>query len=401
MRKFSSLADQFLVSGGNFLVVAICAHALSLTEQGKFTYVFASYMALLLLNVATIFQGAAVRAPAQEQDSYHTSLAKLQLIQAILSSLLVSLVWLYFGGYVGWQATLTEATLLFFFLLLQQLADFNRRSAYIFFDAKHALLSSTALYPVRILGLIAFRPETIEQVLLILLFSALIPALLTVFRIWRSWVAYEVKQAGGVKGHLFYSRFFIASAPLGWLWSYAPIFILGKMYGKEQVALLASIRGISNLANVLMEQIETKVVADWARLKHIDGDAAMITAASRLLRIGGVFWLFGMAVILMLGSKIVGFVLGGSYAPYWQLLVIGWIGYGVYFLARVSGIKHRALGSNQIEFVGNSVGVLTALAVGLLVIPEWQATGAAWVYVVIAAAMWGSQEFALKRVSGK
>jgi hypothetical protein len=52
IRKMSSLTDQVLVSGGNFLTIAICAHALPLAEQGKFTYIFASYIAVLLLNIA-------------------------------------------------------------------------------------------------------------------------------------------------------------------------------------------------------------------------------------------------------------------------------------------------------------------------------------------------------------
>jgi hypothetical protein len=47
----SSLADQVLVSGGNFLTIAICAHALPFAEQGKFTYIFASYIAVLWLNI--------------------------------------------------------------------------------------------------------------------------------------------------------------------------------------------------------------------------------------------------------------------------------------------------------------------------------------------------------------
>jgi hypothetical protein len=52
IRKLSSPADQVLVSGGNFLTIAICAHALPLAEQGKFTYIVASYIVVLLLNIA-------------------------------------------------------------------------------------------------------------------------------------------------------------------------------------------------------------------------------------------------------------------------------------------------------------------------------------------------------------
>jgi len=396
MRKFGGLADQVLVSGGNFLTIAICAHALPLAEQGKFTYVFASYMALLLLNVAGIFQAAAVRAPVQD-DSYRTSLARLQLLQALLLALLICAMWLGFGNIFGWQATATEAGLLLAFLVMQQLADFDRRSAYIFSGTSRAVYSSAALYPLRIVGLLIVRPDTVSQVLLVLIVSALVPAALTIFAASQS--RYDAAQSWikAIKQHLAYSRLFIAGAPLGWLWSYIPIFLLGIMHGKEQAALLASIRGISNIANVLMEQIETKVVADWARVHHGAGTHAVKNAVSRLLKVGIVFWLSGMTIVVVFGREIVVLVLGNLYAPHWHLLVIGWAGYGVYFLARVSGIKHRTLGSNRVEFVGNLCGVLVALAAGFVMIPAFSATGAAWVYVIIAAAMLIGQMYYSKK----
>ena len=181
LHKVGSLADQTLVSGGNFLALVICAHSLPLAEQGNFTYVFASYIALLLLNVAGIFQGAAVRAPTREHRAYKTTLARMQLLQAFLLALLVVCAWLSAGGILGWQITNTEAWLFFAFLVLQQLADFDRRIAYIFSSTKRALFSSAMLYPIRIIGLLTIQPETVSQVLAILVLSSIIPAAFTVF----------------------------------------------------------------------------------------------------------------------------------------------------------------------------------------------------------------------------
>lgn len=398
MRKASNLADQVLVSGGNFLTVAICAHALPLAEQGKFTYIFASYIAVLLLNIAGIFQGAAVRAPAQERDSYKTVLARLQLLQAILLSMLVSGIWLGAGSIFGWQTTNAEAGLLFVFLVLQQSADFDRRTAYIFASAKRAIFSSTLLYPIRVVGLIIIRPDTVSQVLLIMVLSALVPAMLTVISACRNNRANVQIWIGAAIEQLTYSKLFIVGAPLGWLWAYIPIFMLGIMHGKEQAALLGSIRGISNMANVLMEQIETKVVADWARTNHVYGASALEEVVTRMLKIGTIIWLAGMAVILVFGREIVNLILGSLYAPYWNLLVIGWLGYGIYFIARIFGIKHRTLGFNQIEFTGNVFGVVAAVLAGFVMIPALSATGAAWVYVVIAVAIMGGQIYLAKRL---
>lgn len=391
MRRVSSLTDQALVSGGNFLTIALCAHALTLAEQGKFTYIFASYMAVLLLNVAGIFQGAAVRAPAQEHYTYKTILARLQLLQAFLLSLIVSGIWVVAGYVFGWQSSPTEVWLIFAYLGLQQLADFDRRTAYIFSSTKRAIFSSAMLYPVRILGLIIIRPDTVSQVLEIMILSAIIPAVLTVFAAYRSNLANAPSWIDAAKEHLVYSRLFIVGAPLGWLWAYIPILMLGIMHGKEQAALLGSIRGISNMANVFMEQVETKVVSDWARMCHENGLPALEAAVSRLLKIGLVFWLVGLSVILVFGREIVNIVLGSLYVPHWNLLVIGWMGYGVYFLARIFGIKHRTLGANQVEFIGNVFGVVTAVVAGFMMIPALSAAGAAWSYAIIAGAMLFSQ----------
>ena len=398
MRKASSLVDQVLVSGGNFLTIAICAHALPLAEQGKFTYVFASYIAVLLLNIAGIFQGAAVRAPVQERHGYKTNLARLQLLQAILLSMLVSGIWFSAGYVFGWQTTNTEAGLFFAFLVLQQLADFDRRTAYIFANTKRAIFSSALLYPARVFGLIIIRPDTVSQALLIMMFSALIPAVFTVICACRNNRTNTQPWIGAAIEQLAYSKLFIAGAPLGWLWAYIPIFMLGIMHGKEQAALLGSIRGISNMANVLMEQIETKVVADWARIRHGKGLPVLEEAVSRMLKIGVIFWLAVMAVLLVFGREIVNLILGSLYAPHWNLLVIGWIGYGIYFIARIFGIKHRTLGFNQIEFTGNAFGVVAAVLAGFVMIPALSATGAAWVYVVIAIAIMGSQAYLAKRL---
>jgi len=386
IRKLASLADQALVSGGNFLTIAICAHLLPLAEQGKFTYVFASYMALLLLNVAGIFQGAAVRAPAQD-GSYRISLARLQLLQAVSLSVLVCLLWLTAGDVFGWQPSLAETGLLLVFFVMQQMADFDRRSAYIFAGTNRAILSSALLYPGRLIGLVVVRPDTVGQVLEVLIVSAIVPAVFTAYNASRRKSADAPSWARGVGEHLAYSKLFIAGAPLGWLWSYIPIFMLGTMHGKEQAALLASIRGISNIANVLMEQLETKVVADWARLHHGDGQRVMEAAAKRMLKIGLAFWVSGMIVIALFGREILSLVLGNLYAPYWHLLVVGWLAYGTYFLARVSGVKHRALGSSTIEFAGNLYGVVAALGAGYVLISAFAATGAAWTYALIAVAM--------------
>src|ERR1039457_3109420 len=109
-------------------------------------------------------------------------------------------------------------------------------------------------------------------------------------------------------------------------------------------------------------------------MRHGNGLPVLEEVVSRILKIGVIIWLAGMAVLLVFGREIVNLIQGNLYAPQWNLLVIGWIGYGIYFIARIFGIKHRTLGFNQIEFTGNVFGVVVAVLAGFVMIPALSAT---------------------------
>ena len=386
LKKYASFIDQGLVSGGNFLTVAICAHFLPLEEQGKFIYVFSSYIGLVLLNVSGIFQGAAVRAPTQGSQ-YEAQLAKLQCFGAILCAVFIAMFWFVFGSYFGWTLSIADLSLLFAFFAIQQMADFNRRSSYIFSSALAATISSATLYPIRIVALLILQPRNIDAVLLILIVSAIFPALLTIRSIGKleknskTWLL-------SIKEHLYYSRLFIAGSLVSWLWSYAPVFILGMMEGKAAAALLASIRGISSAANIFMEQLETKAVADWSRLHHEEGAGRVLAEVKRLNRIAFVFWLTVMLGIFFFDKAIVTIILGDLYSSSAYILDIAWIAYGAFYVARVHGIWCRTLGNNKIEFISNTAGLIAAIVGSWFLIPLYDIKGAAWVYFAIPVAIY-------------
>jgi O-antigen/teichoic acid export membrane protein len=386
LKKYASFIDQTLVSGGNFLTVAICAHFLPLEEQGKFIYAFSSYIGLVLLNVSGIFQGAAVRAPTQGPE-YEAQLAKLQCLVAILCAVLIAMFWFVFGGYFGWSLSIVDLSLLFSFFAIQQVADFNRRSSYIFSSALDATISSAILYPIRIIILLVIQPSNIDLVLLILITSAIFPAILSIRTIGKLEKDSKIWLVS-IKEHLYYSRLFIAGSLISWLWSYAPVFILGMMQGKAAAALLASIRGISSAANIFMEQLETKAVADWARLFHQEGLTRLSLEVKRLNQIAFVFWVSVMLGIIFFDKAIVTIILGDLYSSFAYILDIAWIGYGAFYIARVHGIWCRTLGNNKIEFISNAFGFIAAILGSCALIPLFNIEGAAWVYFVIPTAIY-------------
>jgi O-antigen/teichoic acid export membrane protein len=395
LRRYFSFFDQGLVSGGNFLTIALCAHFLPLDEQGKFIYVFSSYIGLVLLNVSGIFQGAAVQAPLRDA-SYVSVLAKLQAYSALLMAILVGIVWLFVGPYLGWTLTLHEFTLIITYLFLQQLTDFTRRSSYVFSDAKNALLSSLWTYPIRLIVLFLVAPKTIEGVLIILIASCAVSVGMTIKEINRSNIDF-LKWREQALEHLNYSKLFIAGSFLSWLWAYSPVFILGMLQGKEAAALLASIRGISGMANIFIEQLETKAAADWSRQYHSEGAASVKQSIYQVNKVALIFWIFVMLIIVMFNEGIVGFILGTQYSPYSKILIVAWVGYGAFYVVRIHGIAHRTFGDNKIEFVAGTSGVLAAALCSFWLIPQFKVEGAAWVYVFIAMVMLCVQVIATKK----
>ena len=396
----SAFLDQMLVSGGNFLTLSICAHFLPMSEQGKFVYVFSCYLAALLINVSGIFQGAAVKAP-ELNTSFKVTLARLQVIQGASIAIFIGFIWFIFSKGFDWQISLTSILLLVLFLFLQQLADFDRRSAYIFSTAKKACISSASLYPARILVLFLFQPTNLNEVLFILAASALFPAYRTFILAFNAKNIKEVSWFSGVGEHLKYSKYFLAASLTGWAWSNTPIFLLGAMIGSESAGLLASIRGIANVANVLMEQLETRGSADWGRQYHQKGISALNQSVTKMKWTGIILWLIALVSILIFGEKIVLIALGKSYADHWYLLIISWIAYGVYFISRIDSIQFRTFGNNKIEFYSGVFGVMAAICFSAILIPLLQVTGAAYSFVAIAVTLYISQILADKIMKSK
>jgi len=392
-----SFSDQILVSGGNFLTIVLCAQFLSLEDQGKFIYVFSSYVAAQLINIAGIYQGAAVRAPVMPK-SYQDSLALLQLSFASFFVAINAFFWFYLGNFFNWQPGLGDTCLVAVFLLLQQMADFSRRISYIFSSPKRAILFSLCVYPLRIGLLLIYQPESLEAVLYILIATIVVPAFFALKSAVQN--TSKVLESLGVQviPHLKDSFFYLYCAPLGWLWSYLPLFFLSAVSGKEEVAILASIRSIANAANLFLEQVESRNVAAWAKALQNNAHDEVKKSIHTILKIATVLGMLVLAILLFWGQYIVQIALGSKYESYWLILPITWLAYGSYFVVRLVGVKYRVLGDNKIEYVGYFYGVLSALIAGLFLIPEFGIYGAAWIYVLTPFAAFIGQRYYLLKI---
>jgi len=385
-----------MVSASNFLTIAFGAWLLPLPEQAKLIYVYTSYIALVLVNAATLFAAAPIlRDEVPDPHAYRRHLLLTQIVIALAAVIVVDVVFSAYGSVIEWQPTVAELLGLSSFLLIQQFADFNRRAEYVFgLVAIGAGMSVIALV-LRVGGLLVVQPDNAQAFMVVLALSSL-PGAVAAF--WRgAWSTPLWWDRRLLKQHISIARWSMASAPLRWSGLHLPIFLVGALSGAAPAAILASIRSLSTFANVFLELFETYIPSWMARRRVEAGLQAVKAAAIKLYVLGVAGWTTVFIVLLFFGDRLIGVALGPEYSQYSFILVILWIGNGVTFLVRVANIRHRVEGRSFLEFVGVIAGVM-ALVLTIPLVNMFGPLGGAWSIVLIqlssvAAIMW----FATKR----
>jgi len=395
-KALPSLIDQLLVSGGNFLIIAVSAHFLDLVEQGKLAYIISAYMITVMLNVAVFFYAAPLVSVNLENNKiYRFFLQWGQLCLSILASLSIVLFFALFGEKIGWDITIIEIILLFIYLILQQLVDFRRRESYIFTSILDAIKSSSITYIPRITLLVLFQPSTIYDVLLILVISSLWSAVSFLLRLDKCALMSSYSIRTTLKEHIRLSKFSVLNAPISWSLFFLPVFILGVFHSPTMSAVLLSVRSISGVVNVLLELLETFIPVLMVNVFNKDGSAALKETSSTLLKFGFLLWFIVLVFILIFGNQILHFILGGEYASYLDILLISWVGYGIHFISRVVGLYWRSSKIPKVELI-SSMGGAFVFIFSIPIIISHGLLGAAWLYILVPIGMVITQLFYAK-----
>lgn len=391
-RVFWAVCDQAAVSAANFLTIAIGAWMLALPEQSKLVYVYSAYFALVLLNASALFSAAPMlRQEVADAGAYRQQLLRAQGWIAVGGAGVLSAVFAMAGAGLGWIPTLPEMVWMYVFLVLQQLADFNRRADYVFREISGAGLLSILMLVLRVGMLLLVRPENAETFYLLLALSAVPGAIAALARgrgVFRSG-----DEADVFRRHIRLARWNVMHAPLQWAGLHLPIFLVGALAGGGAAAILASVRSVSTAANVLLELMET-YVPSWMASQKEGAGARMATL--RLYALGGGLWLAATVAIVVFGEELLALLLGPAYAAYWPMLLLLWVGNGLYFIGRVYGVRYRVAHWTSVELAGSLGGVFTLLA--CLPLMSWYgALGAAWALVLVQLGSVLSQRVYVRR----
>jgi len=380
-----TVLDQVAVSGGNFLLVAICAQRLSASNQGVLIYVISIYFFVLFLNISMYMSGASVLSAKKSSDENHiyfNVLAKMQIISGFLTSTLMLFLIIFLNDLYKWTLGSYEIIAIYMFLFFQQLSDYYRRSAYIFFEVKKAAISSFLIYVPRVLFLFLFLEDDPDVVYITMAITAIFPALYLAFLVFKNNIKIRSYTANLIE-HIFFSRLLVVSAILSWVWSYLPLFFLGHFKGNESVAVVGSIRSLVNFANVFLEQLEISVAAHLPRVFVNESKSKLKKVVTKLISIGSTVWLIGMLAIYFYGSEILESILGVYYGQYENAFIFLWCSILAYFISRVVSIYARSMLNKRVEFVGGVTSVIVGLLGSPFLIIEYGINGAALSFVMI------------------
>jgi O-antigen/teichoic acid export membrane protein len=372
--------EQALSSLGTFGTLILGARSLDLTDQGALGLAFM----LLALNtgvmVSFLFQPAAVVVHGRAADPSTLNYRKAFTVGgAMLTTAMApifSLIWWALVVASGRQVTGLELTIALVVFLVQLASDFKRRSAYVVETAREALLISALTTLPRLVALALLQPATLSGFLLVLAATAIPGASLSLRDVVRA--RYSLGSAAAfLRSHGATNAALLVVGPLAWLCQSAPAQLLGLTYNIGAVGILTTLRSITNAANLMIEVVDTQLIASMARARRKHG---LVAPRRIILRLGMpifLLWLLGLIALALMGRDLVGLLAGETYATHAWLLLPLWGSSLSLLLYRLSSVYFQTAERGDAVAVGYAIGTLWSLIVSVALVPPFGLTGAA------------------------
>lgn len=366
--------DQFVVSGGNFITIIILARYFDQNTVGIYGYLFAFSVLTYVVNSALIYHPLTVlEKNTEDKWKLYKSVFLFHLAVAIVLSFIVQigLAFLIDAGYQEYSFAI------FLYFVMQQVADFSRKTAYIFFSSRRAFFVSMSVFPTRVL-LLFFLDWNLDSFYFSLIISVIIPSVYQAILMLSVRAKASVIEVCQVLAE---SRWLVASVPLAWGWGYIPIFVLGQIYSLHEVGVLAALRSVTNIGNVFLEVLETKGAILYAQFHH--SSHLTIEAIHKKIRM----FLFIVWGVLFIGFSIFGDVLlvalySGEYSKYHFTLILLWLMQGFVFSFRAQNVFIRTQKESRRIMNGYFVGFCAVLLSCYPLVNLWSVNGAATTLLV-------------------
>lgn len=378
----TSLIDQMVVSGSNFLIFVLAARFLEAEEVAKYAYTFGFYMLIYMVANAWVYQNimSTDRQSLDDGDVLYFAGLNSLLVVFSIPVLIFSFQLVVADDFfdVSWA----EVTFVVLFVAITQMIDFERRVVYFvshsFFSGP--IIVSVSGFLLRVFGLFIIQPDSFESFMLTLIvFSA--PGLSFSVRRF-SIEVYSRELFSFARRQIIDGKWMSLNIPVNWIWGQAPVFIIGTCVGLQAAGIYAVVRSIANLANVAMEMIPTYVASRLSNLYTTGQLGAYRKYIVRSISFGVFVWLIGLIVVSLFGSQILVLIIGGQYESYKALLILFWVFNIFIFVIRMQFIHLRFVERTKVMPLANFLGVVMLLGSFFLWSQVREIEGMAWSMII-------------------
>ena len=359
-----SLLDQAAVSAINFLTIFLGAYFLEVGEQAKLAFFYVILIAATLFNAAFYFASVPfLKNKFGANSNYLAALRYLSLRLMLPVAFLISVASLFTSKLSNWDMSWIDFSLVFLNLALFLYFEFYRRSQYFFGSTLYAAKSSILIGVARLLLIVVFSPDSINQFLTITFISYLV----VVFPTWNKSDQKSDVDFNLIRQHIVYSKWSISNIVPQWIAIHSPVVLAGFFVEAKVIAILLTLRSVTSVFNVVLELFDTYLSSKLGKLMA-NGESMMPYRFLKQIYASGI--LLGIivaALIYIYGEAVLKASIGIEYSKHWFLLMLFWIGNVLYFVGRLSAISLRVKGGPLYEFMGSLVGSFVVVALMLLI----------------------------------
>ncbi|MEM6725182.1 MAG: lipopolysaccharide biosynthesis protein, partial [Bacteroidota bacterium] len=374
------LADQAIVSGGNFLLGILLARFLGLDQYGVYALLWMVILFGLSLNQAFITKPLLSLGPKIEkadQPGYLSVLHGIQLLYALLAGCLAFGV-LLLGGVLDIPVPESSVLISLPFIMVMHLSfDFYRKACFVKGDLPFALVLDGGVFFIQFGGLLLLwqmNKLSVANALWVVLVANSFAVLTSIWRFGLpNFHLTEVKKV--VFQHFRFAKWLIGTSVLQWFSGNFFIIAAGGILGTTAVGAVRIVQNVMGLTHVLFLAMEN-VVPVKAALHFKEGGHRQLFWYLRNMTLK-----MGLPVGLMLTGMalfaplILSILYGKEYAGY-SFVVVGFcIAYILVYLGHPLRFALRTLEQTKPIFIAYVCGTLFSMAAAYPLIRQWEMWG--------------------------
>jgi O-antigen/teichoic acid export membrane protein len=376
-----ALADQFVVSGCNFLSNIMLARILGITEFGHYVLAWAIVVFVQSIQYSAISTSMLSIGPKHDSIAAQSYFGAMFLHQAIFG--LVSAILTLVGGYIAaffFPASGLDLMVLPLAaaVLCSQAQDFLRRYFFSVDRPKVSFAIDACRYIgqiVAILSLTSWLPASGVMALWLIAATALLGSLAALPCIPELKYSLSVTISTGLRGWHF-SKWLIASTLLVMAVGNLFYFSSAILLGAAAVGAMRAASNVVGIANVIIEAAVNVIPARAAREFTSGGRDGLIKYLTKVAIYGTIAAASVLGVFVIAPRFWIHFFFGPEFESYWVLVPWSAAIQIVIFLGLVVGTWYRTFENTRFILYANGFSAIVSLAVAYPLIISFGVTGA-------------------------